>query len=109
MTVSTEVKHRQVPSEVKQEGGREQIGTHCCWRLSWREQRVSQPGKGHLWLRSPVCTRAWRDRWPLVVNALEQTPQTCFFFPPAVDSAVGTLEGAQRSDGAEASKEPLNG
>ena len=29
--------------------------TYCCWRLSWREQRVSQPGKGHLWLRSPVC------------------------------------------------------
>lgn len=28
--------------------------THCCCRLSWREQRVSQPGKGHLCFLSPV-------------------------------------------------------
>ena len=88
------------------------MAPYCCWRLSWREQRVSQPGKGHLWLRSPVWTRAWRDKWPLVVNAFEQTPQTCFFFPAADEGAGsdGALDGAQRSDGlAEASKEPLNG
>jgi hypothetical protein len=53
--------------------------TDCCWRLSWREQRVSQPGKGHLWLRSPVWTRECRARWPLVVKARSQVGQTCFF------------------------------
>lgn len=43
--------------------------TDCCWRLSCREQRVSQPGNGHLWFLSPVCTREWRARCPLVVKA----------------------------------------
>lgn len=66
--------------------------THCCWRLSWREHLVSQPGKGHLWLRSPVWTREWRARWPLVVKARSQVGQTCFFFWAGEEALV--LEAA---------------
>ena len=56
-------------------GKRKEEATHCCWRLSCREHRVSQPGNGHLWLRSPVWTRAWRARWPPVVKARSHWPQ----------------------------------
>ena len=61
--------------------------TDCCCKLSWREQRVSQPGKGHLWLRSPVCMRVCLARWPDVVKAREQVWQTCFFLGRDADRA----------------------
>lgn len=58
-------------SRMENPRGREVNGnTHCCWRLSCLEHRVSHPGKGHLWLRSPVWTRACLDKCPLVVKAL---------------------------------------
>jgi hypothetical protein len=54
--------------------------THCCCRLSCREHRVSQPGKGHLWFLSPVCTRECLAKWPLVVKPRSHCGQMCFFF-----------------------------
>ena len=66
--------------------------TNCCWRLSWREHRVSQPGNGHLWFLSPVWTLEWRARWPLVVKARSQVLQTCFFL------GVDVVAGAEDED-----------
>lgn len=53
--------------------------TDCCCKLSWREQRVSQPGKGHLWFLSPVWILVCLARWPEVVKERLHIWQECFF------------------------------